>query len=413
VAVRLNLRFQGLFLLCSVICGGPAHGASDVSFAVPGRLLAGRREGVDTAVAARTLRLHGAVVRRDLPALGVALLEVPAESAEAIRESLVRSGLFSYVEPDWYAHTAAVPNDPSYAAQWHLPRIQSPDAWSITTGAVSAVVAVVDSGVYGTHPDLTSRMVPGWNFVRGNSDTADVLGHGTAVAGTLGAVSNNHIGVAGVLWTGQIMPLVAVDDKDQAAYSNIAAAIQYAADHGVRVINLSVGGSKASVTLQNAVDYAWNKGSVVFGSAMNHGSDSEYYPAACDHAVAISAIDGNNRLAAFSNYGRWIVLSAPGTNILTTADGGGYGYWSGTSFATPIVAGVAALCLAINPWLSAADLVSILKQTTDDLGTPGFDTSFGWGRVNAFKAVSAARQLLPAPGVPRQPRRFRPTLNPR
>lgn len=121
------------------------------------------------------------------------------------------------------------------------------------------------------------------------------------------------------------MPLVLVDQNDYAAYSNIAAAIEYAADRGVRVINISVGGPSLSYTLQSAVDYAWNKGAVIFAAAMNDSDSAPYYPAACNHVLAVSATDSNDRLASFSNYGNWIAIAAPGTNILTTMDGGGYG----------------------------------------------------------------------------------------
>jgi len=363
----------------------------------PGRLIVGHREGVDSVVA-RTLLLHRAAVRMNMAELGASVIEVPEEGSAAILDSLQRSGLFAYVERDHYAHTAGVPNDPSYASQWRLPRIQGPQAWSISTGSASVVVAVIDSGVYRQHPDLATKILPGWNFVKNSSDTSDVLGHGTAVAGTLAAATNNGVGVSAVNWASMIMPLVVVDDSDFAAYSNIAAAIQYAADRGVRVINISLGGTSASALLQSAVTYAWNRGSVVFASAMNDSSTTPNYPAACTHAVAVSATDTADHLATYSNYGDWIALSAPGSDILSTMNGGGYGYWFGTSFASPIAAGVAALVLAVNPNLSAADLVTLLEANADDLGPQGRDGSFGWGRVNAYRAVQAAEALAaPAP----------------
>ncbi len=376
--------------------------AADIEEHVPGRLLVGERRGSDPALRDRVLRLHGASVRRQLPGLGVSIVEMAEETSETVMASLARSGLFAFVERDAYAHTAAVPNDPSYGSQWHLPRIQSAEAWSVTTGSASVVVAVIDSGVNGTHPDLAPKMLPGWNFVKGSADTSDVLGHGTAVAGTMAAASNNRIGVAGVSWASRILPLVVVDDDDFASYSNIAAAIQYAADHGARVINISIGGVASSVTLQNAVDYAWQKGAVLFAAAMNNSAATPMYPAACSRVAAVSATDSGDHLASFSNYGNWIALAAPGTNILTTT-GGGYGYWSGTSFAAPVVAGVAALCLSVNPALSNAELVSLLEATADDLGTPGRDSSFGWGRINAYRAVLAAQPPPPAPALPATP----------
>jgi thermitase len=402
---RSGLNGLVILIACSLL---PLQ-AADSRNHVPGRLLVGHREDGDPALRERVLRLHGAVVRRQLPELGCSVVDVAEKSSEAVMASLAQTGLFTYVERDAYAHTAAVPDDPSYGSQWHLPKIKSPEAWSITTGSTSVIVAVIDSGVNGAHPDLVPKLLPGWNFVKGSADTADVLGHGTAVAGAVAAASNNHIGVAGVSWASRILPLVAVDEYDFAAYSKIAAAIQYAADHGARVINISLGGISPSVTLQNAVDYAWNKGAVLFASAMNDSASTPNYPAACTHVAAISATDNNDQLASFSNYGNWVALAAPGANILTTT-GGGYGYWNGTSFSSPLVAGVAALCFAVNPALTNAAVISILEQTADDIGAPGRDNSFGWGRVNAYRAVSAAQQLLPPPVIPHSPRRYVPKV---
>ncbi len=400
--MRVTRRLTGLFsLLFWFLTAGQA---ADLKSYVPGRLLVGHRTSGDRGLEDRVLRLHGAAVRRDLRDLSVSVVDVPEASSEAILVSLKNSGLFDYVERDYYAHTAAVPNDPSYGSQWHLPRIHSPQAWSVTTGSASVVIAVIDSGVFGTHPDLAAKLVAGWNFVGGNTDTSDVLGHGTAVAGAVAAASNNNIGIAGVSWASRVMPLVVVNGEDYAAYSDIAAAIQYGADHGARILNVSIGGVNQSTTLQNAVDYAWNRGAVIFAAAMNNSTSTPYYPAACNHVVAVSATDSDDHLAGFSDYGNWIALSAPGTNILTTMNGGGYGYWSGTSFAAPVAAGVAALCLAVNPALSNAALVALLESTADDLGTPGYDNYFGWGRINAYQAVSGAAPPAPPPPNPKHPR---------
>ena len=164
----------------------------------------------------------------------------------------------------------------------------------------------------------------------------------------------------------------------------------YAADHGVRIINISIGGPASSSTLQSAVNYAWGKGSVVFASAMNNATSAPYYPAACDYVIAVSATEPGNTLAGFSNYGSWISLAAPGDSIYTTDNTGAYSSWAGTSFSSPITAAVGALALSINPKLSAQSLVNLLEQNADDIGTPGFDTSFGWGLVDAYKVAFAA-----------------------
>ena len=343
----------------------------------------------------RALRAHQAIVKTYNPALGMSVVEVPEEQSQSILEQLQKSGLFEYVERDHYARTGSVtPNDPAFSSQWQLAQISAPAAWSVTTGSTSVVVAVIDSGVDATHPDLASKLVPGWNFVGNNSNTQDDYGHGTAVSGTLAAATNNGIGVAGVTWNTMIMPLLVVDPTDYASYSNMAAAIQYAADHGAQIINLSLGGSSPSTVLQTAVNYAWGKGVTIFASAMNNSSSAPMYPAACTNVLAVSATDVGDVLASFSDYGNWIALSAPGNNILTTVQGGGYGYWDGTSFSSPIAAGVAALALAANPSLTNTALVNLLEQNSDQVGGAGYSMSFGWGRVNAYRAVTAAQNLL-------------------
>ena len=377
-------RFSGLFFVFAsgLFAQVPDH--------VPGRLLVAPRADADPASLTQAIRQHRATVRREFPVPGTNVLDVPEESSDAVIASLRSSGLFRYVERDFYAHTGAAPNDPSYASQWYLPVIQAPQAWDVTTGSPAVVVAVIDSGVDPNHPDLAGKLVSGWSFLKGSTDTSDVLGHGTAVAGTLAAASNNAVGISGVSWTSMILPVAVVDSSDFASYSNIAAAIRYAADNGAQIINISLGGSNSSAALQSAVDYAWSKGATIFAAAMNASSNTPYYPAACNHVVAVSATDSSDQLAAFSNYGGWITVAAPGAGILAPMAGGGYGYWYGTSFATPVAAGVAALALAANPGLTNSALVDAVKLGVDDLGSAGFDDYFGWGRVNAYKTVLAA-----------------------
>ena len=380
-----NYKLQ-LSLFLALVGGVRPLAAAEGPSYVPGRLLAAPRAEADPALIAQTLHRHAAVQRLQVPQYGVSVLDVPEEYSAAILESLRRTGLFRYVERDFYARTSASssPNDPKYPAQWHLQHIHGPDAWSITTGGAGVMVAVIDSGVDATHPDLAALLVPGWNFVTGASDTDDQVGHGTAVAGTLAALSDNGIGVAGVSWHSQILPVTVVDMYERAAYSDIAAAIRYAADRGARVMNVSIGGDTSSSTLQDAVNYAWDRGALIFASAMNNASSTQYYPAACDHVVAVAATDATDHLASFSNFGDWITLKAPGVDILTTSMGGGYGYWSGTSFASPIVAGVAALALTVQPSLTNAQLAQLLVQTADG------------GLVNAGRVVQGAGQKVAA-----------------
>src|SRR6185503_11744291 len=144
-----------------------------------------------------------------------------------------------------------------------------------------------------------------------------------------------------------------------------------------------LGGTSYSSTLQSAVDYAWSRGLVVVAAAGNNSSSAGFYPAALNNVVAVSATDGNDNLASFSNFGNWITVAAPGTYIQTTNNGGGYGNWQGTSFSSPQVAALAALIFAKNPALTNSQVVNILKNNSDDLGPASFDTTYGWGRINA------------------------------
>jgi subtilisin family serine protease len=382
---RLHLWISlGSFLLTPVWAQPPSRDH------VINRLVVQRRNGANPNNVNQVLGANGAVTVAQIPQINVLVLQVPEQAADRVAAALERSGQFTFVERDYLARTFATPSDPYFPSQWHLSTIQAPSAWDRTTGAAGITIGMIDSGVESTHPDLSPKLVTGWNFTTGTSVTGDNTGHGTATAGTAGAATNNGAGVAGVAWTNPIMPLVVVDSSGNAMYSNMASAITYAADHGVRVMNMSLAGPSGSSTLQSAINYAWNKGSIVVASAGNYGTSTPYYPAACDNVVAVSATDSNDAIASFSNFGSWIDLAAPGASILTTSTGGSYGSWSGTSFSAPIVAGVAALVLSAKPSLSPNSLVSLLEQNSDDLGASGYDIYYGYGRVNAYKAVTAA-----------------------
>lgn len=340
---------------------------------------------------------HGANEADEIAPIRVKRIKVPPQSIQKVKNALANNPHVKFVEENFLAAGGSIPNDPSYASQWHLSKVSAPQGWDITTGSSVVDIAIVDSGVDPTHPDLAGKLLPGYNFLNGTTDTHDVLGHGTAVAGTAAAISNNSVGVSGLAWNNPIMPLVVLDAADYASYSNIASAIIYAADHGVRVINVSIGGSSASSTLQNAVNYAWSKGALVFASAMNNGTSTPYYPAACTNAIAVASTDSNDNRSSFSSYGTWITISAPGSYIYTTNRGGGYGAWNGTSFSSPLTAGLAALILSVNPALTNQQVKEIILQNADDLGAAGFDQYFGNGRINVVKSLLAAQTLVPQP----------------
>lgn len=359
----------------------------------PGHLLAQSRLGADPTKVSTAFLRAGGRLEKTIDRIQVHVLQVPEPALDRVSAALMQTGLFTFVEPDGIVHSTITPNDPNFPSQWHLPAIQAPDAWGITTGNSSVVIAFADSGADWNHPDLAANLVPGWSWITNSSNTQDGFGHGTNTAGAAAAVSNNALGVTGVSWLNRVMPLQVLDSTGAGTVSSLASAITYAADHGVRIVNASVGTGTASSALESAVTYAWNKGTVVIAAAGNSGSSALFYPAACTGAVAVSATQKGGLFATYSDFGSWIDLAAPGTSILATAKGGGYGYYSGTSLAAPVASAVAALVLSVKPGLSASQLVAILEQNADDLGTPGFDQYFGYGQVNAYKAVLASQTI--------------------
>ena len=362
--------------------------SDDGSLAAPDRLIVQHRLGADAGAIQEAFGSRGAQVARYHDSIRMSVIQVAPARRAQIQKELDATGLFNFVELDHLAKVEATPNDPNLSSEWQLAAIQAQTAWNYTTGSSSVIVAMIDSGIDGTHPDLAANLVPGYNFLAGNTNTSDTMGHGTTTAGVVGAVGNNGIGMAGVNWKVSLMPLVVVDSTGYASYSNIASAITYAADHGARIVNISIGGTSSSSVLQSAVNYAWSKGTVVFASAGNGGVNAPYYPAGCQYVVAVGATDSNNTWAGFSNYGNFLSVVAPGVGVWTTYAGGGYGGASGTSYSSPIAAAVGALMLSYQPNLSASALVSTLEQTATDLGTSGYDQYYGYGLINAAAAIS-------------------------
>src|SRR5581483_6642613 len=284
---------------------------------------------------------------------------------------------------------AGVPNDPSYAGSQapYLGALNLPSAWDRTTGSDSVVVAVVDSGVDPTHPDLAGHVVAGRNIVSGGADTTDEIGHGTKMAGILGAVTNNGLGLAGVAWSVKIMPVKVTGPSGATSDSNVAAGITWAVDHGARVVNLSLGAPGDDHVLQQAVDYATGHDVLVVAAAGNNASTVPEFPAACRGVVAVGATDAAGRRAPFSNSGPWVDVNAPGVDVLTTGVGGGYTRATGTSPATALVAGVAVLLRAADPGAGQADIADRLRRSALGRGPVGQDGVDASGVVDAAAAL--------------------------
>ena len=402
---KRNLFVQSFvftFSFIMVICfagASMAWAGNGIGRHMEGELLIRSKPGVSKDKMQGILANHGAVTAGEITQIKVKLIKVPDHALEKVKAALEKNPHISFVEHNFIAEGFAEPNDEKYPSQWHLPKISAPDGWDMCTGSDMAPIAIIDSGVDPTHPDLSNKLISGYNFLENNTDTHDVQGHGTAVAGTAAAISNNVAGVAGVAWGNPIMPLVVFSSDNLASYYNVARATTYAADHGIRVINISLGGPSSSSTVQNAINYAWTKGTLVFASAGNYGTNTPIYPAACEHVVAVSATTSSDTRASFSSYGNWVDIAAPGASILTTSRGGGYGYWNGTSFSSPVAAGLAGLIISANPDLTNTQVVEIITQNADDLGDPGFDQYYGYGRINVHASLVAAIGTTPEPDI--------------
>ena len=279
--------------------------------------------------------------------------------------------------------------------------IELPWAWNYTMGSNGIKIAVVDSGVLATHPEFAGRVLPGYDFVNNDTDATDDFGHGTHVAGIIAAGANNGIGMVGVCPNCSIIPVKVLNESNQGTWSAVAAGILFAVDAGANVINLSLGGSTDSQVVADAVHYATVHNVLVVAAAGNVRSNEPFYPAALDEVVGVAATRNDDTNWSLSNYGYFVEVSAPGYAVYSTYNNlgntySGYNYMSGTSMAAPHVSGLAGLLFSQNPNLTIAQVRSLLQLTSVDLGDPGLDDHYGYGRIDAFAALQAGYLLLPA-----------------
>jgi subtilisin family serine protease len=296
-----------------------------------------------------------------------------------------------FIEPDYTLKADYVPNDANYNLQWGLTAMNATSAWDVTTGIASVPIAILDTGVLASHQDLAPNMLPGYNTIAESTNTTDIHGHGTHVAGIAAASINNGYGIAGLAGSSKIIPVKVLGDTGSGSTLDIAEGVIWAADHGAKVINMSLGSSSDSLTLQNAINYAFNKGVVVVAAAGNDNTSALHYPAANENVIAVSSIDQYKNKSSFSNYGSHIDVAAPGSAIYSTVRTSttSYGYMQGTSMASPYVAGLAALLLSNNPSLTPSQVEDQMEKSATDLGTVGFDNYFGHGLINAQAALNA------------------------
>jgi subtilisin family serine protease len=417
--------------------GGPASQAAPeqkpTPQLVPGELLVGFRADVSAAGETSVLKSVGATEKRSFKKIRGSLLHVG--NVDAALDKLRKDPRVRYAEPNFIVHADALPNDPGFGNLWGLNNtgqpingfggtpdadIDAPEAWNVTTGS-RTTVAVIDTGVDWTHPDLSTQIWintgencggcrtdgidndhngyvddwHGWDFVNHDNNPMDDHGHGTHVAGTIGAAGNNGIGIAGVNWNIRIMPVKFLNAQGSGTTADAVSAVLYAAQNGADVMNNSWAGGSYSQALADAINVADQNNSLFVAAAGNDGTNNDTtptYPASYDlpDVLAVAATDNSDSLAYFSNTGvRSVDLGAPGVDIYSTWPGGGYQYLSGTSMATPHVAGAAALAKAAFPSATDIGLKTLLLSTVDPKPSLAGTTASG-GRLNIGNAVACS-----------------------
>jgi thermitase len=325
--------------------------------------------------------------------LGLRVVRVSGDPAAAAARLSHRPGV-RWAEANATVHALdAVPNDPLFA-RTPLTRLGAPAAWDAlrlgsfrVTGGVK--VGIVDTGIDASHEDLAGKVAACATSTDGTIATGacdDDQGHGTHVSGTIGALANNGVGLAGVAFSSPLVVCKALSADGSGTDADVAACIRWTHDQGAKVISMSLGGPTASRTIAAATRYAWENGgrggSVLVAAAGNDGTSAVEYPAGRPEVVSVGAVDGADALASFSNRNDDVELTAPGVDVLSTLPGNRYATESGTSMATPHVSGAAALLWGAHPRVTANAVRTRLDAAVADLGAPGRDPEFGFGRLD-------------------------------
>ncbi len=346
-------------------------------------------------------KTYGTNLKERLDKLNVDLVNVSEKDITKTISELLQDPRVIDAEPNYIATALETSNDPEVVSRnlWGLYKIKAADdgtsAWNYSKSSPNIKVAILDTGIDGAHDDLLEKVSDNHNCTD-TVDTNDYFGHGTHVAGIVAASTNNGKGVAGVGYNASLMNAKSLGNDGYGYYSWIADCIVWAADNGAKVINMSLGGSSPSRILENAINYAWNKGVIVVAAAGNSGSSNPIYPAYYRNVISVAATDKNDKKAGWSSYGKWVSVAAPGVSILSTMPTFknkigllNYGFLSGTSMATPHVSGLAALIWSTSYGVNNSSVRKRIEQTTDKI--TGTGKYWIYGRINALSAV------LPAP----------------
>ncbi|MFD0050278.1 S8 family serine peptidase [Actinomycetes bacterium NPDC127524] len=343
------------------------------------------RDAVNTQQKEDIFKTYGAIENDELQIGGFSRLAFPVHTNLAKTANMLKKdSRIKGVQPNYLVKASYIPSDSGYRKQWNVPMMHAEQAWDITRGSSDIKVSVIDGGMQVSHPEFQGRIITPYNAVTGTK-TIPADEHGTHVAGIIGAAVNKS-GTVGIAPGVSIMPVNVFTGNDSSDY-DIADAIIHSVKAGADIINLSLTMSDYSSIMDYAVKYASSHGVFITAAAGNDHTSKLCYPAALKSVVGVSALDPEKHAAPFSNYGTYIDFTAPGTDIYSTMPHSSYGYLSGTSMASPAIAGAAALILSKNPFLKPDGVISILKKSAADLGEKGRDKYFGYGLPDTNQAL--------------------------
>jgi thermitase len=378
-------KYFGIFTVGAMVLAGTAFGQEYV----PGQLMV-KFKPAHAGDAARVHSAMGASVKTRIRQIGWETVNLPpsmsvAEAAAAYK----RLPQVEAVTPNYIRRAFRVPNDPRYNEQYDKPIMNMPGAWDFSIGKSTVVVAILDTGVQVDHPEFQGKIVSPRNTIDNTSNVTDVDGHGTHCAGIAAAKGNNGVGIAGVSWDSAIMPVKVLGDLGGGTLEDTVEGMIWAADNGAKVISMSLGGAGTNQSEADAVNYGFNKGAVMVAAAGNDNSSQLSYPAAYENCIAVGSTDRNDAKSGFSNFGDWVDVAGPGSDILSTLPNSSYGFNSGTSMACPNVAGVAAVLFSYAPTnYTNVQIRAVMEATTKNVGT--------WLRFGRVDALAAIRRL-PSP----------------
>ncbi|MCK4365078.1 MAG: S8 family serine peptidase [Thermoplasmatales archaeon] len=356
------------------------NGNNEIGEYIPGEVIIGFNSQIDVSAIEN---YQGRAIKQKIENLNLAVVEVGNGEELAFISSIKNSPDVNYAEPNYVVHATHTPNDPKWEQQYGPHKIQCPEAWDTNQGSKTVKIAIVDTGIDYNHEDISGNYVSGgYDHVNGDNDPWDDNGHGTHCAGIAAAVMDNNKGIAGVAQV-EVMAEKVLGAGGSGGSAGVAGGIDHAVSQGADVISMSLGSGSPSSAIENACNTAYNAGVLLVAASGNDYDNEVGYPAAHGSVIAVGATDTQDQRCAFSNYGDALELMAPGYRIISSTPGNNYEKWSGTSMATPHVAGVAALAMSRYPNKDNVWIRQKMIDTAKDLGPAGWDIEYGYGLVDA------------------------------